>query len=269
MGVLLQLKDVSLQYPKGARVFSCLNLDLEPSSSLAVLGPSGCGKTSLLNLISGLLRPSEGQVLLDNNSLDGPRRNTAYILQSYGLMPWKTVFDNVIFGLKLRGVKKEQAQLKAQEMIERLGLSGKEHSYPYQLSGGQKQRVALARSLSLDIDLLLLDEPLSALDPFLRQDLQELLLGLHRDYAYTQVVVTHSVEEALLLGQKLIVLSGLPASVHAHYENPFYGLSDLELKQDQEKLRSYIELKSEIMCLLTKLNTNNPLLEDGGGDICE
>lgn len=203
-----------------------VNLAVHRGESWAIIGPSGCGKTSLLFLMAGLRRPTSGQVLIDGQELGGPRAQTALILQDYGLFPWKNVYQNAALGLEIRGLsKKEQARL-VLPILEELGLRDFLYHYPAQLSGGQRQRVAIARALAVQPDLLLMDEPLSALDALTRESLQELILRIWQKQRLTMVLVTHSIEEAVYLGEKIVVLSPRPGRVVAVVENPEAGEAD-------------------------------------------
>lgn len=247
-GCSLTIEKLTQSYKSSGVVFRDLSFHVSPGESVVILGPSGCGKTSLLQNIAGLQHAQLGQVCLDGERLDKPRRDIGYILQSYGLFPWKTVLGNVSFGLRLRSVPRKEARAKACTMIERLGLSGYEKSYPHQLSGGMQQRVALARSLSLDLKLLLMDEPLSALDSYLKEDMKKLLIQLHHEYRYTQVVVTHSLDEALLFGERIFILSKKPSEILQVIENPHAGRDVFQL--GSEDLAAYLQLKKEIQAQL-------------------
>lgn len=223
----LELNNISYDYlmSRGRmyRALEQVSVTIKPGQSYAIIGPSGCGKTTLLELAAGMRRPSEGEVLLNGAPLTKPQPCIGYIMQSYGLMPWKTVLGNVSFGLALRKVAKDQRMSRTQQMIDRVGLTGFEGSYPHELSGGMRQRVALARSLCLELELLLMDEPLSALDPSLREDMQNLLISLHKQFGYAQVIVSHDLDEALLFGQQIIVLTSSPGRIAKVYDNPHAG----------------------------------------------
>lgn len=205
------------------RALSGVDLDLAPGESVAVIGPSGCGKSTLLLVLAGLLAPTEGAVEVDGAAVTGPRLRTSLILQDFGLMPWKTVLANAELGLLIRRQAVPERRAAALAALECVGLTEFAKAYPAELSGGMRQRLALARALALDADLLLMDEPLSALDALTREDLQDLLLALWHDRRHTAVLVTHSIEEAVFLGRRLVVMSPRPGRIAAVLDNPRMG----------------------------------------------
>ncbi|MGN0073136.1 MAG: ABC transporter ATP-binding protein [Coriobacteriales bacterium] len=219
----LEFKDVALDYPiageASLRALEGLNLAVERGQAVAIIGPSGCGKSSLLRLASGLAQPSSGQVLEGGQALRGTRAGTALILQDFGLLPWKDVFHNAELGLKIRKLPAPERRERTLAALERVGLKGFENSYPRQLSGGMQQRLAMARALAMDVDTLLMDEPLSALDALLREELQDTLLEQWRQSGYTQLLVTHSIEEAVYLGQRIVVMAPRPGRAVAQIDN--------------------------------------------------
>jgi len=184
-----------------------------------VVGPSGCGKTTLLSLIAGLARPNDGKLHVAGKPVELYRPGTALIMQDYGLLPWKTVRENVALGLMIRHLPLDRAD----QALSEVGLADLASRWPHQLSGGQRQRVAIARSLALDPDLLLMDEPFSALDALTREEMQEMLLQLWQRHKTSIVLVTHSITEAVYLGQQIIVLSPLPGRVVGHFANNTVG----------------------------------------------
>lgn len=188
--------------------------------SCAIIGPSGCGKTSLLFLLAGLLRPDSGSIAIAGQ----PRIGT--ILQHYGLFPWKTVAQNIGLGLVLAGEAKHQISRRVDHLLREMGLAGFGGHYPGQLSGGMQQRVAMARALAVEPQILLMDEPLSSLDALTRERLQNLILDVWRQKRITTVLVTHSIEEAVFLGRRIIVLSRRPGRIIANVDNPEAGNAD-------------------------------------------
>ncbi len=180
---------------------------------VAVLGPSGCGKTTLLRIVAGLIPWDSGDVLVNGRPVDGPGTDRGMVFQDFALLPWATVVDNVAFGLALRGVDRRERTERAASLIEAIGLRGFADYYPHQLSGGMQQRVGLARALAIDPKILLLDEPFGSLDSVTRRLLQEDLLALHYTTQKTVLLVTHSVDEAARLGDRVVLLSARPARV--------------------------------------------------------
>ncbi|TDB38327.1 MAG: ATP-binding cassette domain-containing protein [Actinobacteria bacterium] len=200
-----------------------MNLEVGDGEPIAIIGPSGCGKSTLLLALAGLLPADAGEVLIGGEAVTRPRRRTALILQDFGLLPWKTVAHNAALGLEVRGVEAGARRKVVDEALERLGLAEFAEAYPGELSGGMRQRLALARALALDADLLLMDEPLSALDALTREDLQNLLLGIWQQRGHTAVLVTHSIEEAVFLGRRVVVMSPRPGRVASIVDNPEMG----------------------------------------------
>ena len=191
------------------------NVELNVSSNevLCIVGPSGCGKTTLLRCIGGLLAPSSGQVLIDGRIVNSPRPGVAIVFQHFGLLPWKTVAGNVAFGLKIDGVSGRHLAERVEHYIRLVGLAGFENHYPYQLSGGMQQRVGLARALATHPEILLMDEPFASVDAQTREVLQEELLHLHERERKTMVFITHSIDEALVLGDRVAVMATRPGRV--------------------------------------------------------
>lgn len=222
----LEFGDISLTYEgsgHAVRALDALSMTVEAGEPVAVIGPSGCGKSTMLLVAAGLLVPSSGTVRVAGTPVVGVRRETALILQEYGLLPWKTVLDNAALGLRIRGAGRVDALRVATEALERVGLAEFAKAYPAELSGGMRQRLAMARAVALDADLLLMDEPLSALDALTREDLQDVLLDLWRRRGHAQVLVTHSIEEAVLLGRRVFVMSPRPGRIAVVVENPEMG----------------------------------------------
>jgi len=213
----LHINDVSKVFvsEKGEVVEALSHIDLEVNDSefICILGPSGCGKTTLLRIIAGLEDASSGSVEIVRGDSGRPVRKTAMIFQEYSLYPWRSVFDNISFGLELSGASKEVREEAAHRYIELVGLKGFEQSYPYELSGGMRQRVAVARALAIEPDVLLMDEPFGALDAQTRNRLQKEILEIWDKTRKTILFVTHSVDEAVYLADRIVVLTGRPGSV--------------------------------------------------------
>ncbi|MDQ1734484.1 MAG: NitT/TauT family transport system ATP-binding protein [Pseudonocardiales bacterium] len=187
-----------------------VSLDIAEGEFLSLVGPSGSGKTTLLDLLAGLSTPTSGRVLVGGREITGPGLDRAVVFQQYALFPWRTARANVEFGLETLGLKRKQRAEKAIEFLELVGLAAFAHRYPHELSGGMKQRVAIARSLAYDPDILLMDEPFAALDAQTREQLQDELLRIWQATGKTIVFITHGIEEAVYLGQRVAVLSSRP-----------------------------------------------------------
>jgi ABC-type nitrate/sulfonate/bicarbonate transport system ATPase subunit len=226
---MIELERVSFGYPEGELVFSNFSWQVERGEAWSVLGPSGCGKSTLLSLLAGLLFPVSGCILVDGQPLTRPRPYTGLIIQDYGLLPWATVRENAGLGLRIRkfygpdGTHAPRSELRVKNVdpwLERLGLAPFADKYPGQISGGQRQRTAIARTLALNPDLLLMDEPFSSLDAPTRESLQSLTLELWAEKELTLVIVTHAIEEAAVLGRKILLLHQPPNSEPEIIDNP-------------------------------------------------
>jgi NitT/TauT family transport system ATP-binding protein len=193
--------------------FRNVELNVRSNEVLCIVGPSGCGKTTLLRCIGGLLTPSSGEVLIDGEPIRAPREGVAIVFQHFGLLPWKTVVDNVAFGLRIARLPRQRIAEKVAHYIHLVGLTGFENHYPYQLSGGMQQRVGLARALAIDPEILLMDEPFASVDAQTREVLQEELLQLHDRERKTMIFITHSIDEAIILGDRVAVMASRPGRV--------------------------------------------------------
>lgn len=201
-----------------------INLVLKDRRIYAMLGPSGCGKTTLIYTIAGLITPARGNVFIDGIKVEGPgNRSTAVILQDFGLFPWKTVEQNIALGLLLRKEEPEKIKSKVDEILNKMSLKPFADYFPGELSGGQRQRVAIGRALALSPSLLLMDEPFSSLDELTRESMQQELLNLWTQNPMTILLVTHSIEEAVFLGQEIIILSSSPGRVIEILKNVGWG----------------------------------------------
>jgi ABC-type nitrate/sulfonate/bicarbonate transport system ATPase subunit len=196
------------------------SLDVAENAFITILGPSGCGKSTLLRIVAGLDQPTAGEVLLDGAHVQGPGADRGMVFQSYTLFPWLNVLDNVCFGLRERGMPREQQLHIAQGFIEQVGLKGFERHFPKQLSGGMQQRTAIARALANDPRMLLMDEPFGALDHQTRELMQELLLGIWERQKKTVLFVTHDIDEAVFMGSRVVVMSARPGRIKLDREVP-------------------------------------------------
>jgi taurine transport system ATP-binding protein len=238
--------------PKGETVHAIQNLNfvLKKGELLTVLGPSGCGKTTLLNITAGFLRPTSGKITLGGKEINGPGLERGMVFQQGALFEWLTVADNVNFGLRMKKEDPKKIAEKVEEWLEIVGLQGFGNTPTYQLSGGMQQRIALARCLINDPDLILMDEPLGALDALTREKMQPLVLKIWKETGKTIVLITHSVEEALLLGQKLYVMAPRPGRLHKEYQLPFakMGLST-DLRQIKNE-KEFVKKREEILTMI-------------------
>ena len=221
---MIELRGVTKTYPGGQTAVNNLSLDIDRGAITVLVGPSGCGKTTTMRMINRMVEPTSGAVLVDGEDIadrkaSDLRRSMGYVMQSSGLLPHRTVLDNIATVPRLNGVARKDARVRATELLEVVGLAPDlGRRYPAQLSGGQQQRVGVARALAADPPILLMDEPFSAVDPVVRQELQEELLRLQRDLAKTIVFVTHDIDEATILGDKVAVLN--IGGVLAQYATP-------------------------------------------------
>jgi NitT/TauT family transport system ATP-binding protein len=224
-----------------------INLDVRDGEFLVIVGPSGCGKSTLLDLLGGLSEISTGRILVDGKPVTGPGLDRGIVFQQYALLPWRTAQGNVEFGLEAKGVSRRERVAKAREYLDLVGLTGFHDRYPHELSGGMKQRVAIARSLAFDPDVLLMDEPFAALDAQTRDGLQDELLRIWEKTGKTIVFITHGIEEAVYLGQRVAVLTSRPGRIKQVVDVPIDARSATEdLRSDPE----FTHYRHEIWSLL-------------------
>jgi NitT/TauT family transport system ATP-binding protein len=235
---MIEISNLQVSYGN-VRALDGISMKVERNATCAIIGPSGCGKTTLLYTLAGLIRPEEGTIYIGGEELSGIRRSTGIILQDYGLFPWKNVWNNVALGLQVRGETKEKISETVSNILAVLGIGHLSCKYPAELSGGEKQRVAIGRTLAMKPDLLLMDEPSSALDAITKEHIQDLILKLYKSSPLTMVIVTHSIEEAVFLGQKIIVMG--KAKIKHVLENPYFG--DEELRSRMEYYKICLEVR--------------------------
>ncbi|HEY3277038.1 MAG TPA: ATP-binding cassette domain-containing protein [Syntrophorhabdaceae bacterium] len=224
--------------PEPKTVLREIGFGLSHKDSLAIVGPSGCGKTTLLLMIAGLLQPSAGTLRLEGHVITGPTKKIALVLQHYGLLPWKTVGANITLGAKLQKIDVAEGEIR--DVKRELGIEDLDHLYPTQLSGGQRQRVALARAILLRPNLLLLDEPFAAIDTLTRERLQNGLLAVFNERRFSFIIVTHSFDEAIFMGRRIMVLDN-NASIAAIIDNPAAG--DPDYRSRPEFFERSLELR--------------------------
>lgn len=240
---IVQVRNISKIYDGRVEALKNVSIDFPEGKLTSLLGPSGCGKTTLLKIIAGLIAPNDGEVLVENQVVTKPGPERAFVFQDFALLPWATVMRNVAFGLELRGVAKAEREDKAERYINDVGLTGFKDAYPHELSGGMKQRVGLARALAVDSKVLLMDEPFSAVDEQTRRKFQEDLLGLVANGNKTFLFVTHSIEEAVYVSDRVVLLSKRPSKVSTIIESTF------SREGDPEKIRrdsAYLDTVEEI-----------------------
>ena len=212
----LRIIDITKAFPSDQEqidVLDCINLSVSSGEFVSILGPSGCGKSTIFNLIVGLTQPDSGAILLGDVPIHGVIGNFAYMQQNDLLLPWRTVIQNVVVGAEIQSKQKANLTAKATKLLEWVGLKGFEKSYPSQLSGGMRQRVALIRTLLLEKEILLLDEPFGSLDAITRSSMHQLLFEIFQEWKKTVLLITHDIEEALLFSDRVYVLSDRPATV--------------------------------------------------------
>jgi NitT/TauT family transport system ATP-binding protein len=231
-----------------------IDLDVAAGEFLTLVGPSGCGKSTLLDLISGLTVPTSGEIRLDGQPITGPGLDRGVVFQQYALFPWRTALANVAFGLETKGVPKRERLERAREVLDLVGLAAFADRYPHQLSGGMKQRVAIARSLAYEPEVLLMDEPYAALDAQTREALQDQLLDIWRRTGTTIVFITHGIDEAVYLGQRVAVMTSRPGRIKAIVDVQLPEADDVRSTPQFAAQRHELWqlLRSEITALETK-----------------
>jgi NitT/TauT family transport system ATP-binding protein len=223
----------------GVHALRDISFDVQDNEFVTIIGPSGCGKTTLLRIIAGLIPYDHGEVAIDGRAVTGPGSERAVVFQNFALMPWADVLTNVAFGLEIRGARPEECRTKAQQLIKLVGLEGFEKRLPKELSGGMQQRVGLARALAVNPRILLMDEPFGALDEQTRRLLQEELLRLWEQERKTVVFITHSMEEAVMLGDRVMLMTPRPGRVKEMIDVPLQR----PRSRDVEKSSAFVDVK--------------------------
>ena len=238
---MLEIKNLNISYEQTIAL-KAIDLKIPTGEIYAIIGPSGCGKSTLLGAVANLISTYDGEILLDNEKISQQRHTIGLIPQNYGLLPWKTVYDNILIALQVKGFKKNnQALIKQIDwLLERLNISAYKNRYPNELSGGQKQRVAIARAFALKPDILLKDEPFSALDALTREESQELFLTIWEQEKATTLLITHDIDEAIMLGTKIVLMSPAPGRILKILDNPTFNL------KNKRTTAAFLKISSEI-----------------------
>jgi NitT/TauT family transport system ATP-binding protein len=253
---MLEIKELTHSYGDQT-VLGGLSLKVAQGELVSIVGPSGCGKSTLLRCVAGLIRPTSGQVVLDGEPVDGVPDGLAVVFQDYSrsLFPWLTVRDNVALPLRRRGMAKAERRLAAQEALESVGLGDAGRKYPWQLSGGMQQRVSIARALAYRPSFMLMDEPFGSVDAQTREDLEDLVLRVHRDTGMTILLVTHDIDESVYVGDRVVVLARNPGRVRA--ELPV-GLPTTRDQIETRGLPEFVRLRAEVGRLVRGSATGEP-----------
>lgn len=264
MDRLLDARELAKAYGSGAkalRILDGISFSVSKGEFVSIVGPSGCGKTTLLMALAGLMKPDSGSILFQGTPLNGPSPGISVVFQDYSrsLFPWKTNLDNILFGM-IRNTSMSRADKRRRglELMDAVGLKGFDAHYPWQLSGGMQQRVAIARGLAAESELLLLDEPLAAVDAQTRADMQDLLLELAARFNQTCILVTHDVDEAVYMADRVVVLTRRPTRVD--HEIPV----DLGTRRDQITTREdprFLEIRHDVMAAIRRFRAEVPLAE--------
>jgi NitT/TauT family transport system ATP-binding protein len=246
---IAEVRDLTKFYGEDIHALDKINLGFPRGQMTTLLGPSGCGKTTLLKIIAGLLDATSGQVLINGKEVTGPGPERAFVFQDFALLPWATVLRNVAFGLELANMPRAEREEKARHYINEVGLIGFENKYPHELSGGMRQRVGLARALVVSADILLMDEPFSAVDEQNRRKFQEDLLHLLAHENKSVIFVTHSIEEAVYVSDQIVLLSPRPGRIHSTIRPEISRDADPE---DIRRNKTYLDTIEEIWADLRK-----------------
>ena len=253
----LRIENVSMRFdlPNGSHVQALkdVSMTLKEGELMSVLGPSGCGKTTLLNIVAGFLAPTAGKIVLNDRAITGPAPERGMVFQKGALFEWMSVRENVDFGPRMKGMPKNQRDMVSNHLLDVVGLRDFKEKAVYELSGGMQQRVALARCLANEPDVILMDEPLGALDALTREKMQGLVLKLWKETGKTVILITHSGEEALLLGERLVVMAPRPGRIHREYNLPF---ADMGVGQDLREVKKHPDFavkRDEILSMIWEM----------------
>ena len=265
----LEIDKISMRFdlPNGGSVQALkdVSLSLKAGELLSVLGPSGCGKTTLLNIIAGFLAPTEGRIVLNGKTVSGPGPERGMVFQQGALFEWMSVRENVGFGPKMKGMAAAPKREIVDHLLDVVGLGAFKDKAVYELSGGMQQRVALARCLANEPDVILMDEPLGALDALTREKMQGLVLKLWKETGKTIILITHSVEEALLLGERLLVMAPRPGRIHKEYRLPFADLGVDKDLREVKKHPQFGQVREEILGMIWDMEEEIMGRNEGAG----
>jgi NitT/TauT family transport system ATP-binding protein len=268
----LELRNISMRYTRREHRFDAVrdvSLEVDAGEFISLVGASGCGKTTLLRIVDGLMKPTRGEVWIDGQPVTKPGPNRGFVFQQDALFPWRTVLDNVVFGLEVQGRSKQESRTRADALIGLVGLAGFEQHFPHELSGGMRQRANLARALTIDPDVLLMDEPFAALDAQTREIMQAELLRIWRANRKTVLFVTHQIDEAVYLADRVVVMTSQPGQIKAvlevDIERPrdlsvkrtprFLELVDAIWKMIEEEVRAALQMTSKTRSAIQPLAT--------------
>ena len=235
---MIEIKDLTVKYKSEKNDFLALdnfNMSISGGDICAVIGPSGCGKSTLLHVLSGIIKDYAGSVLIDGNRIDPSVQRIGLVMQNYGLLQWKDIYYNSTIGVRIKDGYKCIDKKYTEYILNKLGIGEMTTRFPNQLSGGQRQRAEIARAFILKPNILLMDEPFSALDALTREEMQDLFLKIWNDNKVSTLFITHSIEEALYIGKKIIIMSKSPGRVTGIYDNPLFGKKDLRLNEEYYK----------------------------------
>ncbi|MDH3760666.1 MAG: ABC transporter ATP-binding protein [Gammaproteobacteria bacterium] len=253
----LTIEDLSMRFdlPDGTHVQALqdINLEIKTGEIMSVLGPSGCGKTTLLNIVAGFLAPTNGKIVLNNEEVRGPASDRGMVFQQGALFEWMSVSENITFGPRMKNMEKARSKEIVEHLLETVGLQDFGQKAVYELSGGMQQRVALARCLANEPEVILMDEPLGALDALTREKMQGLVLKLWKETGKTIILITHSVEEALLLGERLLVMAPRPGRIHKEYRLPFAERGVDQDLREVKKSEGFAETREEILSMIWEM----------------
>ncbi|MBT2338445.1 MULTISPECIES: ABC transporter ATP-binding protein [Pseudomonas] len=252
----LKVDAISFGYPNGHRVFSAFSLNARPGEFVAILGPSGCGKTTLLNLLSGFVQPQSGRITINQTAVRPERSELGYVFQAPHLFPWLSALENVRFGLRMSAQANEsQQRAQALQYLRLVGLESAAHRLPHQLSGGMQQRVSLARTLALEPSVLLMDEPFAALDAISRNHLNEETLRIWAELGQTVLFITHDIDEAVFLADRVIVLNIAPGGIHSELE---IHLPRPRSNVQTRRLPAFLDYRNELMERISQVMDASP-----------